>query len=772
MNKFLSISQFSFQKIARYFILICYLLFGQLLITCQKVSTSISSSNLVQSNSNIDLLRFVQSQNCTNFKFIETKDLSYHKKKNPSRFSQLTGEQKWQITQITFNTDKKYFVNESKESLLFSPNSKCTIKFPKGDYQFYFSLGGLDANSFGKLNGRLDILSNHINIYSKEFNNQTKEQWTDISIDLKQTDHLDIIWTSKSSYLFLGYPYLYNSTNSKSKNNIILIVIDSVRKDALGYAGQYPSSPQIDQIAEESIVFTNTFSNANWTKPSMISMFYSNYSSNLAIANTGFKTENIQKSVFYSSKNQSLPNYLRQKGYFTHSSMNNVFLLDYTGVGVDIGFQSLYQVGKDNDDTEKIIDNSIQFVRAKSKIPFFLHINLNTPHGPYTPPFKAQSELNKALNEKKINHLNTAVKLYLAEIYYADQQIGRLIDTLKSLNLYDNSYIVITSDHGELLGTKRNISHLTDIKYGHGLTQFDDELGIPLLIKPPKSIVHNLKNKRIEKQTSLLSLFPTLIGLESLDKCNTCKGTDHSAYIFGNTNVQGEEYILSEGRMAEAIRTESYKFIQRFPGFVAYMSGNRLGLDNLIEVYDLKNDPLELKNIKKESNSILEFEKAKEKISLKTNTYHLHLPVVNNTKTQYKGTITLYGGIYRIESMQKFGVQVFNQNTFSIDTNIHENQVFNFSSVRPDLRFDLKLYRNGKLIEYRIGQWGISHSKAKYSFEPEVLVSHFEPPNFLNSELPWIYSKGQMSGNYTNEYQKEISSEVRSILRSWGYIHE
>jgi arylsulfatase A-like enzyme len=77
----------------------------------------------------------------------------------------------------------------------------------------------------------------------------------------------------------------------------------------------YEITPNISEMAKESIVFENPFANGNWTKPSMISFFHSEYSSNLGIHNLWFATQANHKKIFYEKKVDSL----LQKYYVNNS---------------------------------------------------------------------------------------------------------------------------------------------------------------------------------------------------------------------------------------------------------------------------------------------------------------------------------------------------------------------------------------------------------------------------------------------------------------------
>jgi phosphoglycerol transferase MdoB-like AlkP superfamily enzyme len=115
--------------------------------------------------------------------------------------------------------------------------------------------------------------------------------------------------------------------------------------------------------------------------------------------------------------------------------MNNVFLMDYTGVGVDLGFHELHQIGKDIVDTEVITNESLEFIKSPPRQPFFLHINYNTPHGSYSPPEHSIFEIKQNSNSKDLASLNPIVLRYFGEVRFTDEQVGKIIEQLKKRNM-------------------------------------------------------------------------------------------------------------------------------------------------------------------------------------------------------------------------------------------------------------------------------------------------------------------------------------------------
>ena len=94
------------------------------------------------------------------------------------------------------------------------------------------------------------------------------------------------------------------------------------------------------------------------------------------------------------------------------------------------------------------------------------------------------------------------------EVAYTDDYIGRLISALKNLGLYENTIIVLTADHGEIFSKSHEMSPYTDVKaiFSHGQTQLDEELRVPLIVKP--AFGAGPVNVRVDAQCAASTSFP------------------------------------------------------------------------------------------------------------------------------------------------------------------------------------------------------------------------------------------------------------------------
>lgn len=717
----------------------------------------------------IDLIKILDSAKVSGFQFDEKKDLTFHQKKNTGRYSVIP-EKRFLNTQITFNTNKNIFQNESKDSILLYPNSSIEFEVEKDVYNLELNFGILSSTNEKagrfviEIDGKLDeenseLVENH-------------EKWKPFKKILRIDKKLKFIWNSNDSFLFLGHPIITPANQKKEFPNIILILVDAMRYDSLSSNGSSLfTTPNLDEISKESILFTSHFANANWTKPSMTSMFYSEYASNLGLGNTNFEVRPDQKKIFYTNRYKGLVNFLRDKKYYTSSIMNNVFLLDYTGIGVDTGFHEIVQVGKDIDDTYKITESSLEFLGRDFENPFFLHINYNTPHGPYTPPKNLFDELEKNTPKENWNKINPVIRRYLAEVNLVDIEIGKIIKKLKDKKKYDNTMIIITSDHGELFSEHHTaeVNGINGVKYGHGVTHYDEEIHVPLIIKPTTKQKEKIVNQKLNFQTSHISLAPTILGLSNIDKKGfSYRGVDLSTNIFGLDNAK-EKFIYTEGRLSESIRSEKYKYIRRYPFYTnSELSGRVLSGKELEEIYDLENDVDEKINLVSDKELLKKFRNILKENSLDLNTFRLVLP----KDKSYYGKIFLPGNIYSAESSPEVTTEIESKKILSFKrSHFNSNSEIIVKTVKFDSSFDLTIYEDNKIGNFRIGKWGLILKNSKESIEKLVSVNE-RPIDIHKTDLPWIYNLNNQTKNLNTSGDQIIGEEVKSILKSWGYIHE
>ncbi|MDF3818558.1 sulfatase [Leptospira sp. 96542] len=713
--------------------------------------------------------------------------LAYHWKKNPGRHSNLPSQRKWENTQITFNTNKTIFLNHSIDALYFPPGQSYLFQTKPGKFFFSSMIGLLgEFQNQKNMEGTLFLKSAGEVVWSWDANGKTPETWFEIQNKIEIQSTLELVWESKKSHLFVGEPLLIDfglETRTEKPSSVVLIVIDSARKDFFGVYG-YPHSvtPFMDGLANESVVFENPFANGNWTKPSMMSFFHSEYSSNLGLGNSWFTTKAYQRKVYYGKKRDNLAKTFRELGYYSKSIMNNVFFLDYTTVGLDLGFHNSYQVGMDILDTEELTNHAIDFVKAKKDIPFFLHFNLNTPHASYSPPPEDMEAVKKIIPSSVFSSYESPIKRYLGELHYTDREIKRFVQTLKETGIYDNTLIIVTGDHGELFSPWHDYSYhfIMQTRFGHGETHYDEEINVPYFIKLPKTVTVRGSQFpfKISGQSSLLSLAPTILGLLDVKpKTSTYQGVDYSDCIRYVSNCPEEKYIYTEGRMSESMRTESYKYIRRYPGFTT-VRRTAVGEPHSMgeELYDLSKDPEERTNLSvlPEGKELLEVARNefRNQNFLKRNSLKLYVPPCFESSCFDSVSFQIQGSIYDWDLPKSTTYSSSSAKTIQLQKqSAKTGETIVLKTVNPEMGANFQFYRNGKTIPVRFGRYGLEFKSTFQKIE-DLITSERVPLGFTESELPWVYNDGAFSGAQESEQQKEMGKEVKKILETWGYIHE
>lgn len=287
---------------------------------------------------------------------------------------------------------------------------------------------------------------------------------------------------------------------------IVLITIDTLRSDHLGCYGYFrPTSPVIDALAAESVLFTNVVSTMATTLPAHVSLFTSRYPIETGITANGRRLLGAE-----SGKNtRLLAQMLRDLGYETAAFVSATPVKSRTGI--DAGFDLFEQPAVGGRKARETTDRVLEWLEGRSsERPFFLWIHYFDPHKPYDPPqpyrdvFAADERLVEFLEglgvpEPRDPRILRVNDLYDGEILSTDTEIGRLVDRLKERGLFAETAMVVTSDHGEGLGQHDRI--------GHG-TIHNEQLFVPLLIRFPDRLA--VEPRRIERLVSLIDVLPTL----------------------------------------------------------------------------------------------------------------------------------------------------------------------------------------------------------------------------------------------------------------------
>lgn len=382
--------------------------------------------------------------------------------------------------------------------------------------------------------------------------------------------------------------------------NIILIDLDTLRADHLGcYGYQRATSPNIDRIARESVVFEQFFAPNIPTHPSHTSMFSGKEAITHNIVSHGGKVE--PESVTF------LAELLQRNGYRTAAADN---LGGWLKRGFDI-YRS-YRFDKSADGALRKAEDvnavalPILDELDRSDQPFFVWLHYWDPHTPYLPPppysrmFYSGNERDP--NRHEIDHIfhdaclgdyfadwmggvtdpEFVVGEYDAEIAYLDAQLARVFDRIARLRAASETLLILVADHGEVLA-----EHEGEFNH-HGL--YDANIRIPLILRGPRLP----PGHRVSGLTQNIDLAPTILemaGLGHLAAEVRMEGRSLLPLIQGDRADNYSEMFFSEATVQckRAIRTKEWKLI-RAAGYCHH---------NLprLQLYDLRRDPDEQHNI-------------------------------------------------------------------------------------------------------------------------------------------------------------------------------
>ena len=306
-------------------------------------------------------------------------------------------------------------------------------------------------------------------------------------------------------------------TSSSKPVNIILITLDTTRADSLGcYGYKRDTSPCLDKLANESVLYTRALATSSWTLPSHASLFTGKFTSShgarydpegpLSLASAlDPNSEHYRKhrARTISSQENTLAQILQDAGYVTGAVVSGPWLKKV--FGLDKGFDHYADDQITALNGKKASDVTSQALRWLKRIgsdPFFLFLNYFDPHYPYNPPGEFLHAFLPADGRpvENITSPEDLRALYDAEILYMDYHIGQLLINLKTLGLYDNTLIIVTSDHGELFGEHGQM--------GHGNTLYQEELHVPLMVKYPGS---ELGARREDRAIQLIDILPMIL---------------------------------------------------------------------------------------------------------------------------------------------------------------------------------------------------------------------------------------------------------------------
>lgn len=363
---------------------------------------------------------------------------------------------------------------------------------------------------------------------------------------------------------FLIFP-LYSLAEKIRKDenlNVLLLTIDTLRADRVGYAGFDIETPNLDLLASKGVAFMDAVCQVPLTLPSHVSI--------LTGTNPPFHGLKNNGPFSLSPDLTTLAEILKENGYTT-AAFVGAFVLD-SRFGLDQGFEFYddqfetpeYLKSFEPQRLAEDVYNSVSsWLNKNNQQKFFLWVHYYDPHDPYTPPSPFKEKYR--------------TRPYEGEIAYTDVYVGKLVDLLQKKGIFERTLFIIVGDHGEGLWEHG--------EPGHGIFLYDTCLKVPLIFVCPQNIP---EAKRIEHQVRTVDIFPTILDMVKVEIPDFCQGKSLFPLLEGKRMKTQESYaetyfpLISHGwSEIKALRTGDWKFIQAPKP----------------ELYDLKNDPQETRNL-------------------------------------------------------------------------------------------------------------------------------------------------------------------------------
>lgn len=263
--------------------------------------------------------------------------------------------------------------------------------------------------------------------------------------------------------------------------NVVLIVLDAARAMSFGvYGCPRNTTPEIDQLAAQGIVFERAYTPAVYTLGAMRALWTS--------APPPFQ-EHI--GTCQDRLERSFVDELSVRGIMTAGFVSNPMAGKLCGF--DSGFVEFTELkSRKADEFRAVVPEWLTRNRSRR---FFLYLHFREPHAPFDPPAPFDTLFSDGSS--------AAARLrgrYEGTLAFADQEVGHILHALQAAGLWDSTVVIVTADHGEEFNEHGLV--------GHGDQLFDETTHIPLIVRVPKG-----PRGRVGAYVDLLDVAPTIAGV-------------------------------------------------------------------------------------------------------------------------------------------------------------------------------------------------------------------------------------------------------------------
>ncbi|MEJ2086195.1 MAG: sulfatase [Acidobacteriota bacterium] len=385
--------------------------------------------------------------------------------------------------------------------------------------------------------------------------------------------------------------------------SVILITIDTLRADRLSsYGYSRDTSPRIEALAAQGMVFEQVFAQRGLTWPSLTSIMTSRYPSDHGVRDNG---EWLAKSKI------TLAEILRDADFDTAAFLTNMTNAPHRGFEHLEVFPVDSELASRDRPTDMLAtEAAMRWLEQVGERRMFLWLHLLGPHAPYSPPseFAARFaqvdpsfdgemetlwEIMSGDREPRPGEIEAIRALYDAEVAFVDQLVGKVLDRVEQLGLADTTLIVFSADHGEELFDRQRY-------FFHQCSIYDSVLRLPLILRFPQAIEPGLRSDAIVQSVDIAPTIVELLGLAASEfrgrslvpllEQQPAAAEDVEALAFSELGVD----IFS-------IRTSEWRLITN-PNDTRIRAGGRGSTSRCYrigetELYDLRADASERRNV-------------------------------------------------------------------------------------------------------------------------------------------------------------------------------
>jgi len=298
------------------------------------------------------------------------------------------------------------------------------------------------------------------------------------------------------------------------KPNVLVYLIDTLRADHTTTGGySRDTTPNLKRMADEGITFERAYSQAPWTRPSVATLF----SSYLHTFHNASKMTGLAPEI------ETLAERFRAAGYATGAFLANAHVHG-ASLNFEQGFSHFEAIEKarqrGDSRANQVQESALAWLDAQQDRPFFLYVHTIDPHAPYDPPESTKGVWSgsydgrvtpKRTNARELTDgapwpepdLKHVVDLYDEEILFNDREFGALCESLRERGLWDDTIVLVVSDHGEEFQDHGG--------FGHGTVMWNELIHVPLVVKLDKRDSDPPPGRRVAERVRVMDVPQTLL---------------------------------------------------------------------------------------------------------------------------------------------------------------------------------------------------------------------------------------------------------------------